>query len=244
MFEKVEAAEESEASLPGGWEDLKARAKARKRVALKPEPESVRAFVEEPAPRPATKAERKAQKQLEALDADEVMAREEQLMLQERQAAVEASSEELSIRKALRKTAAGMGLASLRLTNAMNFVAMEIEERMSDKLKVKEVPLGQLGAVLRAGAQLQEKTARVMVASVELERLVTAQPLGDAMASQNAREIDAPEAIKKLNRMAGIIQRLSAKSPDIAANLPKDSAEELLDDDEAMDDFREMDEED
>ena len=158
MFQKVLEAsmgkDESETALPAGWEHLKAKAKARgARVSLVPD-----------APAPAEeppKARRKARQAVEALDADEVMAREEQLMLREREAAVEASSEELAIRQALRKTAAGMGMASLRMTNAMNFVAAEVEIRMLDRDKIKDVPLTQLGAVLRAGAQLQEKTARV-----------------------------------------------------------------------------------
>lgn len=230
--------DESETALPAGWEHLKARAKARgSRVSLVPD-----------APAPAEeppKARRKARQAVEALDADEVMAREEQLMLRERESAVEASSEELAIRQALRKTAAGMGMASLRMTNAMNFVAAEVEIRMLDRDKIKDVPLTQLGAVLRAGAQLQEKTARVMLGAVELERLVQQQPLGDAMAATAANELDAPDAVRKLTRMASIIQRLSAKAPDIMASVKAEMSDMALEDDGGeLDDMPELDEED
>lgn len=232
---------EEESSLPSGWDELKAKAASRKKLSLQAPP---------PAPEPEPEPERPSRRrkapaaELTALDAEEVMRREEQLMLQEREAAVEANSEELSIRKALRKTAAGMGLASLRLTNAMNFVAREIEQRMSEADKIKDVPLVQLGAVLRAGSQLQEKTARVMQAAIELERTAADKPLGDPMAAVGQGEIDAPEAIKKLTRMAGIIERLNKKGPQIVANIPPEAKEDLTDDDEELDDFAELDEED
>jgi hypothetical protein len=265
MFEKAVAAaaegqNESEAALPGGWEELKAKARSRKkRLALQPEPgrfesepppsgrhtsEPAAPAEEEKAPARRARGGTKQRADLTVLDAEEVMAREEQLMLAERDAACEAGKEELAIRQALRKTAAGMGLASLRLTNAMNHAAREIEFRFADQDKIKDIPLGQLGAVLRAGSQLQEKTARVMTAAVELERLVAAEPLGDAMAAVGDREIDAPEAIKKLNRMAKIIERLNKKAPEIVAHISPEDVALLADDDEPMDDFAEMDEDD
>lgn len=152
-----------------------------------------------------------------SLEIDSVMDAEDQLLMRERMAVVEAGEQELAIRQSVRRAGVGLGVALIRGTNTLNRITEEFERRVTIPGGMQDMPLVQLTAVARAVTSAQETGLKVMRAAVELEREIQKNPLGDPMAGAGDDHMDLEEAKEAMEKIERFMDRQKRNRPTIVA---------------------------
>lgn len=124
----------------------------------------------------------------------------------ERQKRIEAQAEEASLASLSRKNAIRIGLAQTDLFDGAMVVSKEIKRRLQEHQRdgtLRDLGLGELRQLLQTCASIGERAHRVMRMAVEIERLVSGNPIQtgeDVVAEYTPEEMEA-----EMQRLSSVV---------------------------------------
>lgn len=130
----------------------------------------------------------------------------------EKQKRVEAQNEEANLASLSRKNALRIGLAQTDLFDSAMTVSKEIKRRLSEHQRdgtIRDLGLGELRQLLQTCSTIGERAHRVMRMAVEIERLVSGNPIqvGDEIVAEYTPE----EMEAEMQRLAMVVNNATTR---------------------------------